>query len=93
MPDVCLDVPEPPGERDNLDADPAFLASMSELTGGRRLSREELDGTLPAMMEPPPDYTSREEAFFPLWNRWYVLLVLAVLPALYWWVRRRNGLL
>lgn len=93
MPDVCLDVPEPPGERDNLDADAAFLASMSELTGGRRLTREELDGTLSAMMEPPPDYTSREEAFFPLWNRWYVLLVLAVLPALYWWVRRRNGLL
>ena len=22
-----------------------------------------------------------------------ILLVLAVLPALYWWVRRRNGLL
>lgn len=93
MPDVRLDVPEPPGERDNLDAEPAFLASMSELTGGKRLSRAELDKTLPPMMEPPPDYTSREEAFFPLWDRWYVLLGLAVLPALYWWTRRRNGLL
>lgn len=93
MPDVCLDVPEPPGERDNLDADPAFLASLSELTGGTRLSRAELNRTIPAMMEPPPDYTSREEAFFPLWNHWYVLLGLAVLPAVYWWMRRRNGLL
>lgn len=93
MPDVCLDVPEPPGERDNLDADAAFLASLSELTGGRRLDRGELAAVLPAMMEPPPVYTSREEAFFPLWNHWYVLLTLAGLPALYWWARRRNGLL
>lgn len=93
MPDVCIDVPAPPGENDNLNADPSHLAAMSELTGGLRLPREDLSGKLPGMMEPAADATRQEEAFFPLWNRWYMLLGLSVLPALFWWMRRRNGLL
>lgn len=93
MPSAFLDVPLPPGERDNLDAAPAWLASLSEKTGGKRLDRSSLPAVIPSMMAPPPDLEGNEEISLPRWSVWYALLALVLPFACFWWIRRRNGLL
>lgn len=93
LPEVRIHVLSPPAEQDNLNADPVWLASLSELTGGKSLRPAEYDKVLPLLLKPQEEAVSTEEIFHPLWNRWWLLIGLCLPLALFWHIRRRQGLL
>ncbi len=89
-PELVLTVSAPPGEQDQLDADPARLQALAEATGGRLWSASEVE-ELAAIMEPPPAVLAGDLQWDAWWLRWPWLLALTFCFALEWWFRRRWG--
>lgn len=92
-PEAELIVPAAPGEMDDLSPDPAFLAQLSESTGGQVIAptqfaaflQERLHATAPATIE-------SGAVWQPSWDKAWVAICLSFLPATEWFLRRRQGL-
>jgi len=72
-------------------ADPRFIGSIAELSGGVLLP---FDGDVDAIpIKEPTVMRVRNRAFVELWSSSWVLFALAALFGLEWWLRRRYGYL
>lgn len=91
-PETGLTVLPPPGETENLDADPDFLAGLAAATGGQSWTADEALLEFPKQLGAPPALQTGDLRWEPLWARWQVLLVMAAVFGLEWWLRRRAGL-
>jgi hypothetical protein len=92
-PEALVHVPPPPREADDLSPDPAFLDSISTVTGGASLT----PATFPAFLESrfvknPPASRESGAAWQPAWNAAFIALTIAALLATEWFIRRRQGL-
>ena len=92
-PEVELNVPAPPGEQDDLSPDPAFLATLSNSTGGQVIDPAKFDAFLNAQLHATAPATIESGAVWqPAWNHVIFALSLAFFPATEWFLRRRQGL-
>ena len=92
-PDVNFIVPAPPAESDNLAADPAFLESLADATGGRLISEDGMTDFLGEVFTPEaPTARSTGAVWQPSWTRWPLALLIALPLAAEWYLRRRQGL-
>ncbi len=94
-PSLPLTVLPPPAERDQLSADPEFLKTLAETSGGRAVAAtaEEI-ASLVADLESVDRSVDLDRATWqPLWDRWWWLTILLAIAALEWCIRRRSGLL
>jgi hypothetical protein len=91
---VLLQVAAPPGELDDVNPDPDYLAKLAAASGGQVVSAAGLEA---AMAQREQARASQREQgdraiWEPLWDRgWLLVVVLAALAA-EWTIRRRNGL-
>lgn len=93
---VCaaLRVDPPPAETDELSADPAWLQTLAEQTGGRVIGEADLAATVAGFTAAPPAEAGVGEAVWvPWWDRPWVLALLLLPLAAEWFLRRRHGLL
>jgi uncharacterized membrane protein len=92
-PEVELIVPAAPSEQDDLSPDPAFLAALAEVTGGKSISPTNFDTFLKDALHPSAPATLESGAVWkPAWNFAWIALILALFPATEWFLRRRQGL-
>lgn len=90
---ATLDVTAPPGEKDNLDPDPAFLQKLADNSGGRVISAKDIASVI---RELEPEKRTLDESnarWIPLWSRGWLLACVLGLFTVEWIIRRRNGLL
>ena len=92
LPEAPLSVARVPGEMDNLDADPAYLAAISQATGGTATRADGLAAVLDGLASADRAIVRRPPVFTPLWPQAPLFLFLAGLFAADWTIRRRNGL-
>jgi len=94
-PSLPLTVLPPPSERDQLSADPAFLKTFAETSGGRAVAATAVEiASLVAELESIDRSVDLDRATWqPLWDRWWWLTILLAIAALEWCIRRRSGLL
>ena len=94
MPDATVTVTPPPGEMDELSADPAFLREFCAMSGGTLApSDDELPAFLADVLKPvAPESLDRGVEWHSTWMRWFSPIILLIFLALEWWLRRRNGL-
>lgn len=93
-PALLLQVKAPPGETDEVNPDPDFLAKLAEASGGRVLQAAAVAEALDAR-----ELDRRQEVdqgsnlvWEPLWDRGWLLALVAAALAIEWTIRRRNGL-
>ena len=72
--------------------DTSTLKRAAETTGGRFVPLDRAD-ILSDILPRPRESVVGTEARMPLWNAWYVLLVLFLLLGAEWLIRRRNRLI
>lgn len=92
LPEATLKVASPPGELDNLDADPDYLAAISKATGGQSLRGSESAALLENLGAAASAETREPPVFQPLWTRASFFLLLAGFFSADWIIRRRHGL-
>jgi uncharacterized membrane protein len=92
LPETTLKVASPPGELDNLDADPEYLAAISKATGGQSLGADESATLFDNLGAAASAETREPPVFLPLWTKIPVFLLLLGLFAIDWIIRRRHGL-
>ncbi len=91
---ALLLIRDPPGERDDVNPDPEFLAKLTASSGGRVLEA----GALVAAMSQREEARSRQAdqgsnvVWEPLWDRGWILVVILAALSMEWMIRRRNGL-
>lgn len=88
QPECHFSVLSPPGEADNLHANPELLVRVAEATGGQALSLP-VEESLFAL---PGEARATEEAYCPLWSRGEALAFISLCLGLYWLLRRRKGM-
>ncbi len=90
---AAFEIRPPPGEEQNLSANPDLMARLAELSGGRRIVRSEMDEAIRSFA--PREVTSESGAsvWVPMWDSGWLLLAAAALLCGEWFLRRRNGLL
>jgi len=79
-------------ELDNPAADPASLASLAAMTGGRSLPPEQLPALLRELQDKARDSDVSSETKQSLWDNWLVLIAFVSLLATEWYLRKRWGL-
>ena len=78
---------------DELSADRGFLSDFSQSTGGELVEASKLSSFLSSAMTPlAPEERDQGVEWKSSWMRWFSPLVVLLLLALEWWLRRRNGL-
>jgi len=91
---ALLQIQAPPGELDDVNPDPAFLAKLAAASGGAVLQAGELADAM-AQRERSRNRQADQGSnvvWEPLWDRgWLLVVILAALVA-EWTIRRRNGL-
>jgi len=93
MPEAMVTVTPPPGEMDELSADPEFLRAFCETTGGQLAPSDQFDTFLTDVLKPAaPESLDRGVEWHSSWMRWFTPFFLLIFLALEWWLRRRNGL-
>ena len=90
---VSLDIRQPPGETEELSADPDFLSRLAQASGGRLATQQEI----PAIVASFAPQVQETDASAPEWRTqwdsgWLALAIVGLLGG-EWFVRRRNGLL
>jgi hypothetical protein len=93
-PGVLLQIQAPPGEMDDVNPDPEFLAKLTEASGGRVVKADELEEAMAQREQARREQVDQggNLVWEPLWDRgWLLALVVAAL-AVEWTLRRRNGL-
>lgn len=92
-PSLPLTILPPPSEGDELSADPDFLKSFAEASGGRVIGVEELADVV-AKLEGKATMVDLDRAEWDsAWDTWWALIFVLFFPALEWFTRRRSGLL
>lgn len=92
-PSLPITVLPPPSETEQLSADPEFLKTFAETTGGRLITAEEIPEIV-SLMESAKESVDRAKAVWkPLWDNWWCFVIVLFIAALEWFTRRRSGLL
>jgi len=94
-PSLPLTVLPPPAERDQLSADPEFLKTFAETSGGRvvEASADAIASLVDELESVDRSVDLDRATWQPLWDRWWWLTILLAIAALEWCIRRRSGLL
>ncbi len=94
-PSLPLTVLPPPQESDELSADADALEALALATGGRNWRSDQAAELLAALEPPaaPVELPPGEAAWIPLWNRPWILGIIALLLGGEWAARRRLGLI
>ncbi|WP_166828739.1 hypothetical protein [Thalassoroseus pseudoceratinae] len=79
-------------ELDNPSANPELLREISQTTGGRFLTPEELPGYLQDLIANPPQSLAEQVQSTRLWDNWWFLLAFVGLLTLEWALRKKRGL-
>lgn len=79
-------------ELDNPAADPASLASLAAMTGGRSVPPEQLPLLLRELQEKARQADVASETKQSLWDNWGVLATFVALLVTEWYLRKRWGL-
>jgi hypothetical protein len=91
---ALLQIQAPPGELDEVNPDLGYLEKLASASGGAIIQEESLASVL----------EQREVAYRkladqggnvvwqPLWDKWWLLVVILGALTLEWIIRRRNGL-
>jgi hypothetical protein len=82
----------PPGESSEVSADPDYLRSLAEQTGGKLLAANELEKIFEEKKTPPRESEGTAE-WKSSWDTWVWLLPMLGFFAAEWLLRRRNGLI
>lgn len=82
----------PPGEMSELSADPEFLRTLAEKTGGRLLTAAQI-ATIFDEKKAPAREASGAAEWKSSWDTWVWLLPMLGFFAAEWLLRRRNGLI
>ena len=92
-PEASFTVPTPPAESDNLAADPDFLARLAESSGGGMIVAADFGGFLETAFTPEaPTARSTGVIWQPSWTRWPLAVLISLILAAEWYLRRRQGL-
>lgn len=93
-PSISIEVKAPPTEMDNLNPDPEFLSELCESTGGKLLTEEELPAFLKQQFgSENKDTVEAEIVWESSWMQWFTPIIVLIILAAEWWIRRRNGLI
>jgi hypothetical protein len=93
-PILNIEVKAPPTEMDNLDPDPDFLSELCESTGGKVLTIEALPAFLKEQFGSKNKSTPKAEVIWQSsWMKWFMPIIVLLILATEWWIRRRNGLI
>ncbi|MEX2580235.1 MAG: hypothetical protein WD342_14350 [Verrucomicrobiales bacterium] len=92
-PSVPLTILPPPGETEELSADPDFLREFSETTGGRLIDEAEFPEIVAELDRPETSVNRSKAVWEPLWDQWWSMGILLSIASLEWFTRRRSGLL
>ncbi|MCB1078626.1 MAG: hypothetical protein KDM64_12430, partial [Verrucomicrobiae bacterium] len=90
-PSLPLVVLPPPRESDEKSADPSTLETLSRDTGGSAWPLDNVAGLLAALEPAIPPTRGTAPVWHPLWNRPWILVILALLLGAEWTARRRLG--
>jgi hypothetical protein len=92
-PEASFTVPTPPAESDNLAADPDFLARLAESSGGGMIAAADFGSFLETAFTPEaPTARSTGVIWEPSWTRWPLAVLISLILAAEWYLRRRQGL-
>lgn len=91
---ALLLIRDPPGERDDVNPDPEFLAKLTASSGGNVLEAGLLAGAMSQREEARSRLADQGSnvVWEPLWDRGWLLVVILAALAMEWMIRRRNGL-
>jgi hypothetical protein len=93
-PIINVEVKAPPTEMDNLNPDPDFLRDLCESTGGKLLTEEELPAFLKEQFDAEnKNIVEAEIVWKSSWMQWFMPIIVLIILAAEWWLRRRNGLI
>jgi hypothetical protein len=91
---ALIQIQASPGESDDVNPDPEFLAKLTAASGGNVMEA----GALAEAMDQRERVRSRQAdqgsnaIWEPLWDRGWLLAVILAGLAVEWIIRRRNGL-
>lgn len=93
-PTLNIEVKAPPAEMDNLNPDPDFLSELCESTGGKLLTSDELPSFLKEQFGSERQSTVKAEVVWKSsWMHWFMPIIVLLILAAEWSIRRRNGLI
>ncbi len=92
-PSLPITVLPPPGETEELSADPQFLEQFATLTGGRIIQPEEIESIVKGLSTKNEIIDHEKAIWQPVWDQWYWCLLILFIAATEWFTRRRAGLL
>lgn len=94
VPALLLQVKAPPGEMDEVNPDPEFLAKLAEASGGRPVPAETLADVMDQRERDRRQHADQGSnlVWEPIWDRGGFLALIVVVLAVEWTLRRRNGL-
>ena len=79
-------------EEKEVDADVEFLAELTQSTGGRLISTEDLANLDKLVYQPPAEQTQQRSHLRPIWDKVLLMYLIVFLLGLDWFYRRRWGL-
>jgi len=88
-----LFIPNPPGELDEVSADPKFMAELATRSGGEVVEPDALRELLESMQAQRHDRSPGDAEWQARWDHPISMLLILSLLGGEWFVRRRNGLL
>ncbi len=91
---AMLVVQPPPGELDDVNPDPAFMARLAESAGGRAVTPSTLEAAMTAVEKARQTHDTQvgNAVWAPAWDRGWIALVVMLALGAEWFIRRRNGL-
>jgi len=93
LPEAAVVVVPPPSEMDELSADQEFLRDFCESSGGGLVKADALSEFLKLALKPQaPEERDLGVEWKSYWMRWFIPIMVLLLLAMEWWLRRRNGL-
>jgi hypothetical protein len=87
-----VEVPPPPGEKDECSADSEYLGKFAAESGGRLLPASSWKEWVAGVKPAGPVDAQAESVWESRWDRAWVLLLLVGLLGSEWYLRRKNGL-
>lgn len=79
-------------ELDNAQANPAMMEALAVSTGGTAVSPAELPALWKKLAENTEKLLIRREVLRPLWDRWWLMLLMIGMLCGEWYVRKRGGM-
>jgi len=91
---ALLQIQAPPGETDDVNPDPEYLAKLTAASGGSVLEAGALDDAMAQRERARVKQADQGSnvVWKPLWDRGWCLVIILAALATEWAIRRRNGL-